>query len=93
MMLCYSGQGFGVGGPRLGQGSPLEKEIQLQISSISSAPQSKNAVSIDIKHSRYIHLMSNLSSFHFHTKRLYVHVLDIGLVDTPLRMQILGVCC
>ncbi len=46
-----------------------------------SAPQSKNAVSTNIKHSRYIHLMSNFSSIHFHAKRLYVHMFDI--VDTP----------
>ena len=46
----------------------------------SSAPQSKNAVSTIYKQSRYIHLMSNLSSIHFHTKRLYVHMFDI--VDT-----------
>ncbi len=46
----------------------------------SPAPQSKNAVSTNTKHSRYIHLMSNFSSIHFHTKRLYVHTFD--LVDT-----------
>ena len=46
-----------------------------------SAPQSKNAVSTNIKHSRCIHLMSNLLSIHFHTKRLHVHMFDE--VDTP----------
>ncbi len=45
------------------------------------APQSKNAVSTNIKHSRYIHLMSNCSSIHFHTKKLYLHMFDA--VDTP----------
>ncbi len=46
-----------------------------------SAPQSKNAVSANIKHSStYIHLMSNFLSIHFHTKRLYVHMFD--KVDT-----------
>ncbi len=49
--------------------------------SLPSAPQSKNAVSTNIKHSRYIHLMSNFSSILFHTKRLYVHMFDI--VDPP----------
>ena len=44
-----------------------------------SAPQSKNAVSTNIKHSRYSHLMSNFRPIHFHTKRLYVHMLDISL--------------
>ena len=29
--------------------------------------------STDIKHSAYIHLISNFSSTHFHIKRLYVH--------------------
>ena len=38
----------------------------------TSTPQSKNAASTDIKHSRYMHLMSNFLSIHFHTKRLYV---------------------
>ncbi len=46
----------------------------------NSATQSKNAVSTNIKHNRYIHLMSNFSSIHFHTKRLYVHIIDT--VDT-----------
>ncbi len=46
-----------------------------------SAPQSKNAVSTNIKHRRYIHLMSNFLSIHFYTRRLYVHMFD--LVDTP----------
>ncbi len=27
----------------------------------------------NVNHSRYFHLMSNFSSIHFHTKRLYVH--------------------
>ncbi len=44
-------------------------------------PQSKNAVSTNIKHSRYIHLMSNFLSINFHTKRLYIHISDD--VDTP----------
>ena len=44
-------------------------------------PPSKKAVSTNIKHSRCIHLMSNFSSIHFHTKRLYVYMFDI--VDTP----------
>ena len=47
----------------------------------SSASQSKNAVSRNIKQSRYIHLMSNFSSISFHIERLYVHMFDI--VDTP----------
>ena len=48
-----------------------------------SAPQSKNSVSTSIKHTRYIHLMSNFSSIHIHTKRLYVHMFDIvDIVDT-----------
>ena len=34
----------------------------------SSAPPSKNAVSPNIKHTRYIHLMSNFCSIHFRTK-------------------------
>ena len=46
-----------------------------------SAPQSKNVVSTNIKHSRYIHLMSNFLPIYFHTKRLYVHMFDIP--DTP----------
>ncbi len=45
-----------------------------------SASQSKNAVSTNLKHSRYIHLMSNFSSIHFHTKGCNVHMFDI--VDT-----------
>ncbi len=45
-----------------------------------SVPQSKNAVSTNLRYSRYIHLMSNFSSIHFHTKRLYEHMFDI--VDT-----------
>ena len=49
----------------------------------NTAPQSKRAVSsINIGHSRYIHLMSYSWSTHFHTKRLYVHMFDT--VDTPL---------
>ena len=48
-----------------------------------SDPEIKNAVSTNIKHSRYIHLMSNFLSIRFHTKRLYVHMFDI--VDTPFR--------
>ncbi len=44
------------------------------------APQSKNTVSRSIKLSRYIHLMSNFLSIHFHTRMLYVHMIDI--VDT-----------
>ncbi len=62
----------------------LWPETQLSIALLLywySATQSKNAVSINIKLSRYIHLMSNFSSIHFHTKRLYVHMFDI--VDTP----------
>ena len=47
---------------------------------IISAPQSKNAVSTYIKHSRYIHFMSNFLSNHFHAKKLYEHMFDI--VDT-----------
>ncbi len=38
-----------------------------------SAPQSKNTVSTNIKHSKYVYLMSNFSPIHFHTKRLYGH--------------------
>ncbi len=34
----------------------------------------------NIKHSRYIHLMSNFLSIHSHSKRLYEHTFDI--VDT-----------
>ncbi len=49
--------------------------------SVNSAPQSKNAVSTNTKHSRYIHLMSNFSLIHSHGKRLYVYMFDI--VDTP----------
>ena len=48
-----------------------------------SAPQSKNAVSTNIKHSRYIHFMSNFLSILFHTKKLYVPMFD--MVDTPFR--------
>ena len=33
-----------------------------------AAPQSKNAASTNIKHSRYTHLMSNFLLIHFHTK-------------------------
>ncbi len=47
-----------------------------------SAHQVKMQYLQNIKHSRYIHLMSNFLSIHFHTKRLYVHMFDI--VDTPL---------
>ncbi len=50
-----------------------------------SCPQSKNTVSTNIKHSRYIHLMSNFLSIRFPTKRLYVHMFDI--VHTPLVME------
>ncbi len=39
----------------------------------------------NIKHSRYIHLMSNFSSIHFHAKRLYVHMFDI--VYTPFSYE------
>ncbi len=46
----------------------------------TSAPQSTNEVSTNIKQSRYIHLMSNFLSIHFHTKGLQVHMFDI--VDT-----------
>ncbi len=35
---------------------------------LSSAPQSKNAVSTNIKHRRYIYLMSNFSSILLHLK-------------------------
>ena len=52
----------------------LSKIFTLSWSSAHSAPQSKIAVSTNIKHSRYIHLMSNFLSIHVHTKRLYVHV-------------------
>ncbi len=45
------------------------------------APKSKNVVSTDIKHGRYIYLISNFLSIHFHTERFYVHMFDI--VDTP----------
>ena len=38
-----------------------------------AAPQSKNTISTNINHSKYIHLMSNFSSIHLHTKRLYIH--------------------
>ena len=48
---------------------------------IYSAPQTTNAVSTNIKHSRYIPLMSNFSSIDFRTKRLYLLMFDI--VDTP----------
>ncbi len=44
-----------------------------------SAPQSKNAVSTNITHSRYIYLMSNFSSIHFHKGWMYI-MFDI--VDT-----------
>ncbi len=54
--------------------------IKLKVICIS-APQSKNAVSTNIKQSRYIHLMLNFSSNHFYTKRLYVNMFHI--VDTP----------
>ena len=40
-------------------------------------PISKNAVSTYLKYSRYIHLMSNFWSIHFHANRLYVHMFDI----------------
>ncbi len=46
-----------------------------------AAPQSKNTVFTNIIHSRYIHLMSNFLSIHFHMKRLYVHMFDI--INTP----------
>ena len=45
--------------------------------SLSSAPQSKNAVCANIKDSSSIHLMSNFWSIHFHAQRLYVHMFDI----------------
>ena len=35
-------------------------------------------VSTNIKHRRYIHLMSNFSSIHFHIKMLYMHMFDIA---------------
>ncbi len=47
----------------------------------TSAPQSKNAVSTNIKHSRYIHLMQHFWSYDFHGKRLYVQM--FAIVDTP----------
>ncbi len=56
-----------------------------------SAPQSKNAVSTNIRYSRYIHLMSNFSSIHFHTKRLYVHMFDT--LDTPFSYGIGLIVC
>ena len=36
------------------------------------AQQSKNAVSTNVKHRRYVHFISNFLSIHFHTKRFYV---------------------
>ncbi len=60
------------------------------ISLLCSAPQSKNAVSTNMKHSRNIHLMSIFLSIHFHTKRLYVHMFDI--VDTPFSSGELIIC-
>ncbi len=48
-----------------------------------SAPQSKNTVSTNIKHSRYIHLMSNFLSIHSHIKWLYVQFYMFDIVDTP----------
>ncbi len=39
-----------------------------------SAPQSKNTVSTNVKHSRYIHLMSSFSAIHLHTKRLCMYI-------------------
>ena len=47
-----------------------------------SVPQSKNAVSTNTNHSRYIQLMSNFSTIHFHTKKVVcTYMFDI--VDTP----------
>ncbi len=55
----------------------LDHKCFFYVTIFSSAPQSKNAVSTNIKHSRYIHLMSNFSSMHFHTQRFYVQMFDI----------------
>ena len=46
----------------------------------SVAPLTKNAVSTNIKHSRYFLCKLNFWSMHFHAKRLHVHMFDI--VDT-----------
>ena len=55
--------------------------LQASLLNVHISAQSKNAVSTNTKHNRYIHLMLNFSSIHFHTKSLYVHMFDI--VDTP----------
>ncbi len=54
----------------------ISLKVRLQLFQFSKK-HSKNTVSTYIKHSRYIHLMSNFLSIHFHTKRLYVHMFDI----------------
>ena len=56
-----------------------------------SAPQSKNAVPTNIKHSRYIHLMSNFSSIHFHTKSCMYIMFNI--VDTSFSYGRLLIVC
>ncbi len=45
-----------------------------------TAVPSKNAVSANIKHSRYFHQTSNFWSIHYYGKRLYVHMFNA--VDT-----------
>ncbi len=48
---------------------------------IVSLPHKVKMQYLHMKQSRYIHLMSNFSSIHFHTERMYVHMFD--MVDTP----------
>ncbi len=45
-------------------------DIMKKVDVLISAPQSKNAVSINKHNSRYFHWTSNFSSIRFHTKRL-----------------------
>ncbi len=64
---------------------PANRNMQLQFfctQMTTPGTQSKNAVSSNIKHCRYIHLMSDFLLIHFHTKRLYVYVYMFDIVDT-----------
>ena len=57
------------------------------VSSYSSAPESKNAVCAFIKQSEYFHVTYDSTSIHSHATKLYVHMFDI--VDTALVNRIL----
>ena len=56
-----------------------------------SAPLSKNAVSANIKQSRYFHLTSKFWVIHFCGKRLHIHMFEMG--DTALSYKRALIVC